>query len=518
MKLLLQARAVQAKPEYPDHKRKLTTIHKLVSFLVLVAITLSGCVTPDDLRPPTSTVPADEVPPIPTISGEQPTPLPARPVYPHGTLVDYVAQTGDTLPSLAEHFNSTVEGIFDANPVIPADASTMPPGFPMKIPISYEPSWGTPYQIIPDSLFIDGPAQVGFNTVEFVNAQPGWLKNAEAQLVGGNLRGGQIIDKIALEYSVSPRLLLAMLEYQAGALSQPEMPDTIDLYTIGVRDLQYKGLYRQLVWTVNALNEAYYGWRIGNLQSYNLADGLTVHPDPWQNAASVGLQVYYARIYPPEAYHAAVNGAGLAATYKKLFGDPWVNVQPHIEGSLRQPEMRLPFAPGRTWAYTGGPHNAWSTGLPYAAIDFAPPLVAGGCTPSDEQATAVVSGLIVRKDGALIIQDVDGDGDERTGWTIMYLHLRSDSTPSVGAYVEAGQPIGYPSCEGGRATGTHVHIARKYNGEWMPAGWVVPFNLDGWIASDGSAAYEGFLTGPTRTVRACVCSDQASQLQSSFGQ
>src|SRR4030042_3693325 len=63
------------------------------------------------------------------------TPLPTRPQYPPGELVDYSAQTGDTLVGIARHFNTTVEEILSANSFIPTDATTMPPGMPMKIPI-----------------------------------------------------------------------------------------------------------------------------------------------------------------------------------------------------------------------------------------------------------------------------------------------------------------------------------------------------------------------------------------------
>jgi hypothetical protein len=42
-------------------------------------------------------------------------------------LVDYIAQNGDTLPALALR-NTTVDEIMEANPIIPADATTMPPG------------------------------------------------------------------------------------------------------------------------------------------------------------------------------------------------------------------------------------------------------------------------------------------------------------------------------------------------------------------------------------------------------
>ena len=73
--------------------------------------------------------------------------------------MDYIAQTGDTLPALAYRFNTTEREIREANPNIPAEVTTMPPGMPMKIPIYYEPFWGSPYEILPDSLFVNGPAQ-----------------------------------------------------------------------------------------------------------------------------------------------------------------------------------------------------------------------------------------------------------------------------------------------------------------------------------------------------------------------
>jgi hypothetical protein len=98
-----------------------------------------------------------------------------RPEYTPGELVDYNAQTGDTIQSLAAHFNTSAEEIYEANTFIPRDATTMPPGMPMKIPIYYLPLWGTPFQIIPDYAFVYGPSLVGFNTPAFVSQYPGWI-------------------------------------------------------------------------------------------------------------------------------------------------------------------------------------------------------------------------------------------------------------------------------------------------------------------------------------------------------
>jgi murein DD-endopeptidase MepM/ murein hydrolase activator NlpD len=463
---------------------------------------------------PTAVLPVDLTPQVtPANRLPMPTAQPTRPVYQPGELVDYTAQTGDTLDALAARFNTTIREIRSANPIIPDSATTMPPGMPMKIPIYYRPLWGSPYQIIPDSLYVNGPAQRDFDPVAFVDQHPGWLKNYSTYILDRNRRGGEVIAYVATNYSVSPRLLLALAEYQAGALTNPNMPD--DPYLLGQNDYHNDGFYRQIAWVADMLNNAYYDWRAGKLLSFEHLDGRMERPDPWQNAATAALQMYFSRVTDGESYQRAISGAGLAKTYHDLFGDPWTNVQPHIPGSLEQPALRLPFEPNLWWAFTGGPHNAWGDQVgPLAAVDFAPPSVVSGCKSTDQWATAVADGVITRVGYAIAVLDLDGDNDERTGWDIFYLHLQPDSIPPVGTHLKAGDRIGHPSCEGGHATGTHVHIARKFNGEWILAQGTLPFNLEGWVARNGSAPYQGTLFRNGKTISACVCSDQASQLES----
>ncbi len=478
---------------------------------IAAAVILAGCVAPGGeaaIEPVDTPLPVPATPdqPVPTL-------LPTREPYPAGTLVDYTAQMGDTLPALAAHFNTTVDEIREANPIIPDGATTMPPGLPMKIPIYYEPFWGSPYQILPDSLFVNGPAQIGFDPVAFVREQPGWFKDYSFYLGNQNRRGGEIVQYISENFSISPRLLLALIEYQTGGLSNAEMPDNVEAYPLGFRDQFHLGLARQLIWAANTLNNGYYGWRTGRLEVYYHRDGREERPDPWQNAASVALHYYYSKILPADAYAYAISGDGFQATYRQLFGDPWENVQPHIPGSLTQPELRLPFAPGETWAFTGGPHTGWGEGDPLAALDFAPPAVVGGCQESDEAVAAVADGVIARVGDASALLDLDGDGDERTGWVVFYLHLANDRLPRVGAALKTGDPIGLPSCEGGEATGTHVHIARKYNGEWIPADGPLAFDLEGWIAANGDQPYEGALKRFSQTVWANANADGVSHIQ-----
>jgi LasA protease len=75
----------------------------------------------------------------------------------------------------------------------------------------------------------------------------------------------------------------------------------------------------------------------------------------------------------------------------------------------------------------------------------------------------------------------------------MYLHIYSKNRVPAGNWMEMDQIIGYPSCEGGVSTGTHVHVARKYNGEWILADGPLPFVLSGWQAVAGDHPYSGFL-------------------------
>ncbi len=419
-------------------------------------------------------------------------PYPERPQYRPGELVDYLAQTGDTLPALAAHFNTSVEEILAANTFIPSDATTMPPGMPMQIPIYYLPDWGSPYRMLPDSFFVNGPAQRDFDTAAFVAQSAGWLKNYRAYAAGANRSGAEIVDYVAQNFSLSPRLLLALLEYQSGALTQPD-PGAWETYPLRYEERSHGGVYLQLVWAADRLNDGYYRWRAGLPLLITHLDGRQERPDPWQNAATAGLHLLFNALEQQTDFWAATAPEGFAATYAALFGDPWAAAQPHIPGSLRQPAMRLPYEPGKVWAYTGAPHTAWGTGQPWAAVDFAPPSTASGCQESDQWATAVADGVVSRSETGIVELDLDGDGDGRTGWVVFYLHVASEGRAPLGAVLRAGDPLGHPSCEGGHTTGTHIHIARKYNGEWLLADGPIPFTMSGWVTRNGDTPYHGTL-------------------------
>ena len=441
--------------------------------------------------------------------------LPAeRPQYTPGELVAYTAQSGDTVVALASHFNTTVEEIMEANPIIPGDATTLPAGLPMEIPIYYHPLWGSSLQILPDYAFVNGPYMLDFDVVEFVNESDGWLKEEEDFSEGTQLYGGEIIQHVAMNYSISPQLLLGILEYQTGALTSPVRPDFSDGNVLGFYAPSRTRLVLQLNLLANTLNNGYYGWRSGRLEGFTHAeDGRWEYPDPWQNAASVALQYTFSQMMDYEHYRVAISSQGFQAVFADLYGNPLAVEMELIPGSLRSPDMQLPFEKNVPWTYTGGPHTGWGDGLPWAAIDFAPPGVSG-CEASLDWATAVADGVIARTDTGQIYLDLDGDGDERTGWVILYMHMATSGKIAEGSVVERGDILGHPSCEGGSSTGTHLHMARKYNGEWMMASGVLAFNMEGWIVEGTGQAYQGTMVRMGEVVIATDYSSAQSQIVS----
>ena len=123
--------------------------------------------------------------------------------------------------------------------------------------------------------------------------------------------------------------------------------------------------------------------------------------------------------------------------------------------------------------------------------------------------TAVADGVVARISSGVLMLDLDGDGRETTGWVMMYVHMEVDSANIIeGKQVRAGTRLGHPGCAGEtRSTSSHVHLARKYNGEWIAADGPLPFELGGWRAVAGAKKYQGLLVN-TRLgseLAACMC-------------
>ncbi len=441
-----------------------------------------------------------------------PTPLPVRTRHAPGEVFDYIAQNGDTLPALAAHFNTSVEEIIAENPDLPSSVTTLPAGYPMRIPAYYQPLLGSPFQILPDSEVVNGPSTLGFDLSEEIRQRPGFLAGLSDYAYDRQRDAWDVVEVVARNYSVNPRLLLALLEYQTQALTKPFPDDDEDRFPLGYQNPRFPGLFGQLIWVGEEINDGYYGWREGSLRELELTDGLLVRPDPWLNAGTVAVQHVFASLYGQEEFDQAVSPEGFYQTYLSLWGDPFDLQEDFIPANLQQPELALPFAPDRVWDFTAGPHFSWGKALPLGALDFGPPSEESGCVPSAEWIVAPASGVIARSGEAAVVLDLYGDGDERTGWVLFFFHVATDDRIAAGVYVQQGDNLGHPSCEGGKSTGTHVHVARRYNGEWIAAGGVIPFVLDGWLTAYGDAPYQGTLTKGSKVVIASEYSSAETRI------
>jgi LasA protease len=406
---------------------------------------------------------------------------------------NYIVQPGDSLSLIAYRFGVSPQLIIEANDIVNPNLLAVWQRLLIPAPILREP--GPSFKIIPNSELVYGPAGALFDLHHVIADWGGFLERYEEQVEEQVLSGADVIQLVADRYSVNPRLLLALLEHQSGWLTKIDIaPDSLT-YPMGYIHPDWQGLFGQLSFAANQLNRGYYLWRAGWIGPYVFNDGSVVVPGQGVNAGTVGVQNLFSYLYQADAWRTVVGQEGFYQTYLSLFGNPFgVAVEPLLPDDLEQPHMQLPFEVGKTWSFTSGPHSAWDTGSGWAALDFAPPGYALGCVRSDEWVVASADGVVIRTDEGVVILDLDGDGYEQTGWVLLYLHVEERDRVPPGVTLHAGDRIGHPSCEGGFSTGTHVHIARKYNGEWIPADGRLPFVMDGWVSGGQGREYNGTLS------------------------
>jgi LasA protease len=135
--------------------------------------------------------------------------------------------------------------------------------------------------------------------------------------------------------------------------------------------------------------------------------------------------------------------------------------------------MRLPYARGQAWSYTGGPHPM--SGDARSSIDLA-----GG----DGKVRAARAGFAYRmcQGWIRVVHD--------RGFATDYYHLH-DAIHADGLQVSAGDILGGIGIDvtcGGSATGPHVHFSLRRDGDYVDIGG---YGFGTWTLRAGAQAYEG---------------------------
>jgi len=245
-----------------------------------------------------------------------PTLTPTEPIV-NTTPIIYYTQAGDTLPLVATRFGVPAEEIFSPDEI--PERALFNPGQVLVIPNRLANTTSSQH-FMPDSEVVFSPSALDFDVTEFSMQAGGFLSEYSQYLATtGVTTGPDVVQRIAIENSINPRLLLALLEYQAGWVYDPEPSGSLE-FPLGQTRPRDEGLYRQLAWTVNQLSRGYYGWREGRLTEIEFKDGITARLAPDLNAGTAALQYYFAQLYDSEEWLAALD---LEPDMELLRGSAW---------------------------------------------------------------------------------------------------------------------------------------------------------------------------------------------------
>ncbi|HNT25808.1 MAG TPA: hypothetical protein PKM21_15670, partial [Anaerolineales bacterium] len=119
----------------------------------------------------------------------------------------YYTQAGDTIPVVAVRFGVDASEITSPDP-LPA-AALLSPNTLLVIPQRLA-NTTLSEKVLPDSEVINSPSTIGFDVEAFVNQAGGYLSEYREWLGTSQwTTGAEIVERVALENSINPRLLLA---------------------------------------------------------------------------------------------------------------------------------------------------------------------------------------------------------------------------------------------------------------------------------------------------------------------
>jgi LasA protease len=254
-----------------------SAIHKATILLVLTGMLLSACgnnlwgtyspnvtPTPEDTSLPTLYPTLTDVVPPPSTPEATITVWPTSTLLPTVTVapgtpqptIVYISQSGDSLEAVALHYGVQASEITSvlSLPTI----GLLNPNTPLVIPNRLGQEATTPpTHIIPDAEVVYSTTAVGFDIAGYIQSVGGKLSTFRESVSTGWTTGSDEIQRLAFESSISPRMLLALIQYYTGWVRGQPKAGVDETYPLGYRDSRYSGLYQQLRLIVRELLAGY---------------------------------------------------------------------------------------------------------------------------------------------------------------------------------------------------------------------------------------------------------------------
>ncbi len=314
-----------------------------------------------------------------------------------------------------------------------------------------------------------------------LDAQPGTLKSALMTVGDRNHGVAEVVVGQAYLYSMNPKLLLALLEFQQGLLSNaaPAVDQIEWAMNFRGENEKWRGLYGQIRWAARELRRGVRDYPYVTELQYKDKD--VKGPIPvGLNAASYAVVRVLAQTMTPEELEQVLADGAFISTYANLFEDPRQTLgplPPPAEPFLRSPlpkptyvtsffDHDLPFLTPNgslvSWwgrretkvSYDG--HDGWDYGLrppdPILAAAAGTVVWAGN---SDDGCGIPARGVVI---------------DHGNGYRTLYWHL-SEISVAIGQTLSAGDQLGIVGATG-CAIGPHLHFQTQYLGRNTdPYGW-----------------------------------------------
>lgn len=325
-----------------------------------------------------------------------------------------------------------------AQPIQHADGPTKPaPQAPLTVfADGFSARW------IEDADFVYGPALLDFDVRAYLaSAAPHLGPQAEA------------ISHWAGHYSLSPKVLLALLEMQSGVLSNPAaLADPSAGLAPGDAGEQIRAVVMSLFVDFYAYREA----SAGQPRALNAATFALLNL--FRSTAPAGLS----------ADAADVARTRFLDAYSRLFPSPALGAAgADVLGGALPPSnfLQFPWKNNASWFFNGTHHTSGSGSSPMSSIDFTRTwsLVWGNNTSTDYVVAAHAGQVTVNSSCQVTITAPNG-------WATNYYHL-SNVVVANGQQVSANDTIAtYANtqaqalCQGGSSTGPHVHFTLIQNG------------------------------------------------------